>query len=118
MKERATEKDAPEQGPGQFPAQAASAGWLRGCLPTFMSELPSSVRSAVVQDALAVWPLGGQDGGRHLEVAQPCGLTGPAAQRGRSCPCQPSPLRSPFQTLEVGRAALNTPSSLKWSEIQ
>ena len=61
-----------EQGPGHFPAQAASDGWLRGWLPAFVSELPSSVRSAVVPDTLAVLPLGGQDGGQHLEVAQPC----------------------------------------------
>ena len=80
------EEDAPEQGPGQFPAQAASTGGLRGWLPAFMSELPSSVRSTVVPDALAVWSLGGQDGGRNLEVAQPCGLMHPSAQRGRSCP--------------------------------
>ena len=118
MKEQSMEKDAPEQGPGQFPAQAASTGWLRGWLPALMSELPSSVRSAVVADPLAVWPLGGQDGGQHLEVAQPCGLTCPSAQRGRSPPCQPSPLRSAFQPLGVGRAALNNPSSLKWSKIQ
>ena len=86
MKERATEKDAPEQGPGQFPAQAASAGWLRGWLPAFMSELSSSVRNTVLPDALAVWPLGGQDGVRHPEVAQPCGLMRPSAKEGGVVP--------------------------------
>ena len=40
----------------------------------------------MVPDALAVWSLGGQDGGRNLEVAQPYGLMHPSAQRGRSCP--------------------------------
>ena len=89
MKERAMEKDAPEQGPRQFPAQAASDGWFRGWLPVFMSELPSSARSTVVPDALAVWPLGGQDGDQHLEVAQPCGLTRPSAQNGGSGPSKP-----------------------------
>ena len=109
------EEHAPEQESRQFLAQAANTGWLRGWFPAFMSELPSSVRSAVVPDGLAVWPLGGQDGGQHLEVAQPCGLMHPSAQSGGggSGPCKPSPLRSPFQPLGVGRAALNTPSSLK-----
>ena len=86
MKERATEKDAPEQGPGQFPAQAADDGWLSVWLPAFMSELPSSARRAVVPDALSVWPLGGHDRGQQLEVAQPCGLTRPSEQRGGSGP--------------------------------
>ena len=86
MKELAMEKDAPEQGPGHFPAQAASAGWLRGWLPAFMSELPSSVRNTVLPDALAVWPLGGQDGVRHPEVAQPCGLMRPSAKEGGVVP--------------------------------
>ena len=76
------EEHAPEQESRQFPAQAANTGWLRGWFPAFMSELPSSVRSAVVPDGLAVWPLGGQDGGQHLEVAQPCGLMHPSAKRG------------------------------------
>ena len=47
MKERPMEKNVPEQGPGQFPAQAANDGWLRGWFPAFMSELPSSVSSTL-----------------------------------------------------------------------
>ena len=51
VKERPKEKKVPEQGRGQFPAQAATDGCLRGWFPAFMSELPSSVSST-----LWYWP--------------------------------------------------------------
>ena len=41
------EENVPEQGPGQFPTQAANDGWLRGWFPAFISELPSSVSSTL-----------------------------------------------------------------------
>ena len=47
MTERPMEKNVPGQGPGQFPAQAANDGWLRGWFPAFMSELPCSVSSTL-----------------------------------------------------------------------
>ena len=47
MKERPMEKNVPEQGPGQFPAQAANDGWLSGWFPAFMSELPCCVSSTL-----------------------------------------------------------------------
>ena len=47
MKERPMEKNVPEQEPGQFPAQAANDGWLRGWFPAFMSELPCCVSSTL-----------------------------------------------------------------------
>ena len=45
LKEQPMEENVPEQGPGQFPAQAANDDWLRGSFPAFISELPSSVSS-------------------------------------------------------------------------
>ena len=117
VKERPTEKNVPEQGCGQFPAQAANDGWLRGWFPAFMSELPSSVSSTCGTRRPAVRPLGDRDGGRHPEVALPLGLTCPT-QRGGEWSLQPSSLRSPFQPLGVGRAALNTPSINRWSKIK
>uniref|UniRef100_A0A8C6FYB0 Immunoglobulin domain-containing protein n=1 Tax=Moschus moschiferus TaxID=68415 RepID=A0A8C6FYB0_MOSMO len=63
-----------------------------------------------------VRPLGDRDGGRHPEVAQPRGLTHPLQKEG-GWSLQPSLLRSPFQPLGVGRAALNTPSRKRWSKI-
>ena len=88
MKERLIEKNAPEQGLGQFPAQAATDGG-NGWFPAFMSELPSSVSSTCGTRQTAVQPLGDQDGGRHPDVAQPLGLMRPSAQRGRSGPSNP-----------------------------
>ena len=63
VKERPTEKNVPEQGRGQFPAQAANNVWLRGWFPAFMSEFPSSVSSTCGTRRPAVQPLGFHYGG-------------------------------------------------------
>ena len=79
MKERLIEKNAPEQGLGQFPAQAATDGG-NGWFPAFMSELPSSVSSTCGTRHPAVRPLGDRDGGRHPDIAQALVLMHPCTQ--------------------------------------
>ena len=89
VKARPTEKNVPVQGHGKFPAQETNDGCLRGWVPAFMSELPSSVSSTCGTRRPAVQPLGDRDGGRHSEVAQALGFTHPSAQRGGSGPSNP-----------------------------
>ena len=108
VKARPTEKNVPVQGHGKFPAQETNDGCLRGWVPAFMSELPSSVSSTCGTRRPAVQPLVDRDGGRHPEFAQVLGLTSPSAQR----------VRSPFQALGVGMAAMNTLSRMRWLKIK
>ena len=63
VKARPTEKNVPVQGHGKFPAQETNDGCLRGWVPAFMSELPSSVSSTCGTRRPAVRPLGDRDGG-------------------------------------------------------
>ena len=117
VQERPMEKNVPEQGPRQFPTQAANDGWLRGWFPTFMSELPSSVSSTLLYQM----PLQSGPWVIKMEVdtltllSSRFNMSFCTKRVERSL--QPSELRSPFQPLGVGRAALNTPSRKRWSKI-
>ena len=119
VKDRPMEKNVPEQGHRQLPAQAANDCWLWGWFPAFMSELPSSVSSTCGTRRPAVQPLGDRDGGRYSEVAQALDFTHPSAQTGWLVP-PTLPLRSPFQHLGVGMVALNPPPPprMRWSKIK
>ena len=117
VKARPTEKNVPVQGHGKFPAQETNDGCLRGWVPAFMSELPSSVSGTCGTRCPAVQPLGDRDGGRHSEVAQALGFTHPSAQRGGSGPSNP-PTEESLPAPGVGMAALNTPPRMRWSKIK